>query len=51
MPVSVGFQVFRPASWFVMADTDAARNPARFIPANVSGHWETHQQSKDKQLI
>jgi hypothetical protein len=31
MPVSVGFRAFRPASWFVTADTDAARNPARFI--------------------
>ena len=36
MPVLVGLQAFRPASWLVTADTDAARNSARFIPSNVS---------------
>jgi len=32
-----GFATARPVSWFVAADTDAARNPARFILANVNG--------------
>ena len=40
MPVSVGFQAFRPASSFVTWDTEALRNPARFIPATV-GHNTT----------
>jgi hypothetical protein len=35
MPVLVDLQAFRPASSFVSWDTDAARNPARFIPENV----------------
>ena len=30
-----GFTSVRPVSWLVTADTDALRNPARFIPANV----------------
>ena len=38
MPVLVGFQAFRPASWFVTGDKDVLRNPARFIPANVGGN-------------
>lgn len=41
MPVLVGFRAFRPESSFVSWDTDALRNPARFIPANVSGQAKT----------
>ncbi len=30
MPVSVGFQAFRPASWLVTGDTDAAPQSVTF---------------------
>ena len=32
------FEIFCPASAFATADSDEARNPQRFIHANVSGH-------------
>ena len=35
-----GFAAAHPASRLVTADTDTARNPARFIPANVSNYAE-----------
>lgn len=38
MPVSLGLQAFRPASWLVTADNDAARNPARFIVCREAEH-------------
>ena len=38
MPVLVGLRAFRPASSFVSWDTDALRNPARFIPATVANN-------------
>jgi len=31
-------KAFYPASAFVSADSDEARNPKRFIHVNVSGH-------------
>jgi hypothetical protein len=41
MPVSVGLRAFRPASSFVSWDTDAARNPLRFIPQTVDSKTKT----------
>lgn len=38
MPVLVGFRAVRPASSSVSWDTDAARNPARYILATVCGN-------------
>ena len=47
MPVLVGFLAFRPASCFVTGDTDAARNPARFIPAAVGSKAKKSQHMTD----
>ena len=33
-----GWVAFAPVSRFFSWDTDAPRNPQRFIPADVSGH-------------
>lgn len=41
MPVSVSFQAFRPASWLITIDTDSIRNPARFIPTDVTSKNDT----------
>jgi len=49
MPVLVSLQAVRPASWFVTADKDAARNPARFIPATVTAKCRK-QTTTDRKL-
>lgn len=33
-----GFTAFRPTAWLVTVHTDAVRNSACFISANVIGH-------------
>lgn len=43
-------QAFCPASAFVSADSDKARNPQRFIHANV-GHHSPHQRNNRKDYL